>query len=310
VRRRRVARWILREHRVHPGDDPRRQVGPHVGERRRLVVELAHQQRHRRVGVMERMPAREHLVRDQAGRVEVDLRGDLATADLLGRNVCRGADDLARRGAEVGHADLPDRLGDPEVGDLCVAVRRDEHVLGLEIAVHDALRGRLGQTAEDAVEHARDLGEREPPDERAQRAALEVLHRDERHALVLEVLDHRHHARVIERAPDARLVEEAPRERRVGDVGGMQLLQGDLAVERRLPGEMHGGHPAPAQQAVDLVAAGNTGRFGRHASGGHPAGRFIPRRAVLRSTPNHRRRSACPKSSCSPQWSLPPTSRT
>jgi hypothetical protein len=80
------------------------------------------------------------------------LRGDLATADLLGRHVGRDADDLPCRGAEVGHADLPDRLGDPEVGDLGESVRRDQHVLGLEIAVHDPLRGRLGESAEHAVE--------------------------------------------------------------------------------------------------------------------------------------------------------------
>ena len=241
-------RGCLREHRVNPRDHPGREVRPYARERRRLVVDVAHQQRHRRVGVVERMAAREQLVGDEARRVEVDLRGDLATADLLGRHVGRRADDLPGRGAEVGHAHLPDRLGDPEVGDLGVSVRGDEHVLGLEIAVHDPARSGLGQPAEHAVEHARDLGERQPPYERSQRAALEVLHRDERHALVLEVLDHRDDARVVQRPGDARLVEEAMRDRGVRDVDRVQLLERDLAVECRLAGEMDGGHPAAARR--------------------------------------------------------------
>ena len=117
--------------------------------------------------------------------------------------------------------------------------------------------------AEHALEHAGHLRERQPPDERPQRAALEVLHGDERHALVLEVLDHRDDARVVEPARHARLVQEAVRERGVGDVDRVQLLERDLAPERLLPREMHRRHAASAQQPLDLVA---TDRARRHAS--------------------------------------------
>ena len=264
---------VLREHRVDPRDDARRQVLAERGQRRRLVVGVAEHQRHRRVDALVRMAPGEQLVGDQAGGVEVGLRGDLAAHDLLGRHVGGRADDVAGRGAQLGHLHLAERLGDPEVGDLGVPVGGQQHVLGLEVAVHDPLRGRLGEPAQHALEHARDVRQRQPPDERPQRPALEVLHRDERHAVVLEVLDHRHDARVVERAGDARLVQEAAGERGVGGVGRVQLLQRDLAVERVLAGEVDGRHATAAELAHDLVAADDTGWIRRR----HVPGNARPR---------------------------------
>ena len=161
----------------------------------------------------------------------------------------------------------PSALAIPKSATLAWPVGGQQHVLGLEVAVDDALRGRLGEAAEHALEHAGDVRERQPADERPQRPALEVLHRDERHAVVLEVLDHRHHARVVERAADARLLQEAIGERGVGGVRGVQLLQRDLAVERGLAGEVDGRHAAAAKLAHDLVAADDTGWIRRHVPG-------------------------------------------
>ena len=67
--------------------------------------------RDRRVRAVERMPAREQLVGDDAGRVEIGLRPDVLFERLLGRRVGR-------------------RAGGPEVGDLRAPVRAQEHVWG------------------------------------------------------------------------------------------------------------------------------------------------------------------------------------
>jgi hypothetical protein len=91
---------------------------------------------------------------------------------------------------------------------------------------------------------------------------------------VLEVLDHRDDARVVEPAGDARLVQEAARERGVGDVDRVQFLERDLAPERRLVGEVHRRHPAAAQQPLDLVA---TDRARRHGSFDARGPDFFPR---------------------------------
>ena len=48
---------------------------------------------------------------------------------------------------------------------------------------------RLREARQDALQHARDLREREAARQRPQRAALEVLHRDVRRAVVLEEVD-------------------------------------------------------------------------------------------------------------------------
>ena len=64
---------------------------------------------------------------------------------------------------------------------------------------------RVGEPRQDALEDAGDLGSVRPESHPSQRPAVEVLHRDERGALVLEVLVHRDDVRVVQRARDPRL---------------------------------------------------------------------------------------------------------
>ena len=108
-----------------------------------------------------------HLVQDHAERVDVDAPvGVAAAGGLLGRHVLGRAEHGARAGqARLGGAppSAGGDLRDAEVDDLdevgaAVAIGQ-EHVLGLEIAVDDALVVR-------GAERARDL--RGDPD-RAQR---------------------------------------------------------------------------------------------------------------------------------------------
>ncbi len=147
------------------------------------------------------------------------------------------------------------RPRDPEVGDLDAAVRADHQVLRLEVAVHDAVLLRRAEPGQQALEHAADLRERHPPDVRAQRAALDVLHRDVGRPVVLEVVEHRDHVRVDERARQPRLADEALGEARIrGGVERRELLQRDEPIEVELPREVDDRHPAATELADDAVA--------------------------------------------------------
>ena len=96
----------------------------------------------------------DHLVHDRAERVDVAARVGGATGGLLGRHVL----GRAHRHAGAGQPALARGLGlgrlrDAEVehlDDVGGAVARDqEDVLGLEIAVDDALAVRGGERAAD-----------------------------------------------------------------------------------------------------------------------------------------------------------------
>ena len=75
---------------------------------------------------------------------------------------------------------------------------------------------RVGEPGEHALEHADDLRQRRAcPTSGRSEPRGEVLHRDVRHAVVLEEVEHRDDVRMVERAAEARLVHEALRRRRV-----------------------------------------------------------------------------------------------
>jgi hypothetical protein len=65
--------------------------------------------------------------------------------------------------------------------------------------VDDSTCMSVAEPGEDPFEDAGDLRQREARQDAAQRAALEVLHRDEGGAVVLEVLVHGDDVRVVER---------------------------------------------------------------------------------------------------------------
>ena len=86
----------------------------------------------------------EHLVEDHADRVEVGGRPGRVALGLLGREVLRRAHDRAR----LGHLRRP-RPRDPEVGDLEQVLVAHDHVVRLEVAVHDAVAVRVTRRVED-----------------------------------------------------------------------------------------------------------------------------------------------------------------
>ncbi len=107
---------------------------------------------------------------------------------------------------------------------------------------------------EQPLEHAADLRERQVADERPQRPALDVLHRDVRRPLVLEVVVDGDDVRVAQRAGHPRLAQEALGEGLVGGMEARELLQRDVPVEVGLAREVDGRHPAAPDLLQQLVA--------------------------------------------------------
>ena len=107
---------------------------------------------------LERAAAAEHLVEDRAEREEIRAVIRRPAEHLLGRHVAHRAEDGPRLGqpclrfrrsaarAAASGRQLPRQ---PEVEDLDAAVLGHEQVVGLEIAVHDALVVRGGQALRD-----------------------------------------------------------------------------------------------------------------------------------------------------------------
>jgi hypothetical protein len=159
-------------------------------------------------------PPSEHFVYHRAEGEEVGAGIDGLAVDLFGRHVARGADDDAghrRVGKAVGTGERRLQLRHAEVEDLDPAIRSDEGVLGLEIAVDDSAIVR-GCEATRASKRDRDrLVYRKRPsvDPLAQALAFQAFGDEERDAPVLPDVMDCEDVRVIQRPCRAGLVCEA-----------------------------------------------------------------------------------------------------
>jgi len=101
-----------------------------------------------------------------------------------------------RWGAALAGGFIVGRTCQPKVGDARAAVTTEQDVGGLEVAMQQSLVVRGFQSSAGFDEDVDDLalGSRRRPEPRAQRAALDVLHRDDdRTGLVeLDVVDRDH----------------------------------------------------------------------------------------------------------------------
>ena len=227
-------------------------LGRDAAQRRDGLVDVPVEHRHRRVRAVEGRLSREQLVGHDADRVEVGVR-----ADLLGERLLRGhVRGRPHRHAGVGEPLRQRVVGarDAEVGELDPAAERDEHVLGLEVAVRDGVLLGVIQAGEHPVEHAEHLRRRERADVRSQRPAGDELHRDVRHAVGLEEVVERDDVRVREGAGHLPLEHEAVRDGRIV-ARDLDPLQRDVAIERGLPGQVDHGHASARDDPDDLVAA-------------------------------------------------------
>jgi hypothetical protein len=201
---------------VDDGDQRRRQLRRDAGERLATPLERGREQRDRRRTLVRRAP-REQVIEKRPDREHVGARIDRGhvTARLLRRHVRRRSEHRPverRLRARVSSASLagfehPCQLGAAHLGDAPVdhdhlAVRGDEHVVRLDVAVHHALRvceaervrhlHHGGQERDASLEC---LGLR---DRVAERPARDAAHRIERATVTYPALVHRGDAGMLE----------------------------------------------------------------------------------------------------------------
>ena len=208
-----------------------------------------------------RQLAGEGLVADDPQRVDVASRVDLVgrARGLLRAHVLQCADQLAdRRLQRTAHEVAIGGPGHAEVEDPWLAVRVDQDVSGLEVAMDDALR--VGVM--DAVTH---LGQQlQPPLDRqlvladivGERAAFHQLHHQERLGAGPEVrrpgVVDAGDVGMVELPQQLRFVPE-PAERRRGEEARTKDLHRDLAAGPVLVGLEDGGGASAAHRPPHAV---------------------------------------------------------
>ena len=147
-----------------------------------LVQVAVHQDDGR--GPLERRLAGQHLVDQDAQRVQVGLVADLGgPADLLGGHV-GGRPQGPPGGRQGGGVEV---LGDPEVGQLDLALAGDHQVRRLEVAVDHAVLVRVVQRVADLDGQVDHLAPGERPallEDVVEGHPVDVLHREVRGPLV------------------------------------------------------------------------------------------------------------------------------
>jgi hypothetical protein len=126
--------------------------------------------------------------------------------------------------------------------------RREEDVLGLDVAMHQSHRVGMPECVSDLFGDLECVLDGElllPPQAIAQRLALDVRHRVEELAVRFTAVVEREDVRVVELGRDLDLAEEALTTERRRELG-TQHLQGDLTIEFLVLGEVHHSHPATA----------------------------------------------------------------
>ena len=196
----------------------------------------------------------QQLVQRRAQAVDVGARIDRThvAARLLGRHVRR----RAQRHPGFGDPDLDgglarqsevhdDRHPAPVVGVL------DQHVAGLEVAMHNTEPVSLVHRQRDVADHRNLVVERHLGRRLVQRLAVDELQRDVRPALDLADLVHPADAGMVDAGLGARLAQEPHCE--VG-IGAENELDRDRAAEAAVARPVHRTHAALAEQVEQLVA--------------------------------------------------------
>ena len=262
--------------------------GFHVARRARL--QEARRRRLLRPHLFERLqdgggregrPARQQFVENRPQGVNVGGGADLAGVSeglLRGHIAGRAQDRPPARltGIDVelfGQAEVAD-LGDSHGTLRTLRTHRSygkQHIGRLEIAMDDAGAVRRGDGVRQLLDQAggRFRRQRGAVEVVRQRAAVAVFQHQIRTAVVDAVLEHLDDVRMLQAGNGLGLVPEA-----LSLVAGRRFLradhlQGDKAVERRLPRLVHHAHAAAAQLGQDLVFAdlAGQGRTGAISAG-------------------------------------------
>ena len=245
----------LRERIEDQSLERRRHVGPELRGRSRRVGHVRHH--HAEVTAVERRASGHQLVERDPERVDVrPVIGQARRLHLLRRHVPAGAEQRATH--RVGRA--LEHLGDAEIGDLrakAAAVVPDEDVVGLEVAMDDPVRVGVIHREEDVADDGPDLVERHLPAPASEVLrevlALDELHHDREHVLVLDEVVDPDRARMAPRAKDPRLADEAPPHLGVAGEVHVEALEGDVAAERHVPRTVDDAHTPFSDHGLDAV---------------------------------------------------------
>ena len=224
---------VLAQHPVDDRGQPHRHLGVDGQHRLRVVGDDLVQ--HCVEGLpLERLLEGQELVEDRARREHVAAPVDALAHRLLGGHVVRGTEDDAPAGDSGAGGDA----GEAEVEDLGPSIGPDQDVGGLDVAMDDAARMRVGEAGADLEEDPHPVGEGDGGpllDERAQVVPLQQLHR---------------HVELAGGLPLEALVQLllAPQVRG-------KHLEGHHAPQAGVAGAVHDAHGALAELVEDLVAA-------------------------------------------------------
>ena len=228
-----------------------RHVRAKLGRRRRYVPQVLHRDLDRAVARERNLPGQEaRTARRPSSR---DRRsGRPAPPRLLGRQVLRRADDrtLLRHLARPGSRD-------PEVGHLDDSLGVDDHVVGLDVAMDDAVAVCVAERRENLTrvgDRDRDRARAARADQLLESAPLDVLHDDEVRAVGLAPVEDRDDVRVREPRCMCRLAAEALDELVVVRVAPVQHLDGHATAQLLVFSEVHVGHAAAAELPRDAIA--------------------------------------------------------
>ena len=144
----------------------------------------------------------------------------------------------------------------PKSVTLAWSVVVDDHVVGFEIAVDDAVAVGEARGLEDLdrdVDRAQLVDRRLAPDQLLERATREVLHRDVVGVVVGAAVVDADDVRVLEAGGCLRLAPEPLDEARVLGEPAVEELQRDVAAELLVLRQEHVGHAARAEPRDDLV---------------------------------------------------------
>ncbi len=158
--------------------------------------------------------------------------------DLLGGHVVHGAERCAGGGERHIGMFLAHELGDAEVGDLHAALRVEQDVLGLDVAVENAFLVRELKRLANLRHDGQRLRGREPSGLHglAQIHAIHVFHHQIVEAARLAEVEDADDVRMIQAREHATLAIEALGELRIVRERIGQQLERDETVEVRLAG--------------------------------------------------------------------------
>ena len=235
----------------------------------RRLVQVG-EQRRRHGAARKRWLAGQRGEQHAAQRVDVRARVDALAVQLLWRRVVDAPEPLPSLGQVRTGAEPARQTEVAQVRVLFLAAAGEQHVAGLDVAVHEP-RGvrRIERRAGLRDDRRRPLGGQPPRplDERVQVAAAHVAHDDVQLAVLLPGRVHGDDVRMIERRRQPRLALEALPKPRIGGPVGRDHLQRNGPPEVELQRPVDDTHAASPERGLDSAAGEDVTR----GELGHPS---------------------------------------